>query len=116
MQWVLNLCKLQYTHLWFDRNLSCLPMVWNLTLYLLKVCLKFKLLTHDLKSHDIRVLLGYFLSYYILYFYAFCVFGGEKQKKVEQNYIFSFLTKLGYGTLTELILGGQNVKFQKIDK
>ena len=45
----------------------------------------------------------------------FCVFE-EKDIKVEQNYIFSFLTKLGYGTLTELILGGQNVKFQKIDK
>ena len=45
----------------------------------------------------------------------FCVFE-EKDIKVEQNYIFSFLTKLGYGILTELILGGQNVKFQKTDK
>ena len=25
--------KLQLTHLWFDRNLSCLPVIWNLTLY-----------------------------------------------------------------------------------
>ena len=45
----------------------------------------------------------------------FCVFE-EKDINVEQNYIFSFLTKLDYGTLTELILGGQNVKFQKTDK
>ena len=28
-----NLGKLQFTHLWFGQNLSCLTMVWNLTLY-----------------------------------------------------------------------------------
>ena len=50
-----------------------------------------------------------------IFMFFFCVFE-ERDIKVEQNYIFSFLTKLGYGTLTELILGGQNVKFQKTDK
>ena len=29
--------KLQLTHMWFDRNLSCLYMVWNLILYPPKV-------------------------------------------------------------------------------
>ena len=24
--------KLQFTHLWFSWNLSCLPVIWNLTL------------------------------------------------------------------------------------
>ena len=50
-------------------------MIWNLTLYLSKVGLKFKLSTCDLKSHDASVPLDSFLSYLILYFRVFCIFG-----------------------------------------
>ena len=66
--------------------------------------------------HLIKLFTNHHLILFSLEFLCFfCVFE-EKDIKVEQNYIFSFLTKLGYGTLTELILGGQNVKFQKTDK
>ena len=60
--------KLQLTHMWFGRNLSCLSVVWNLTLYRLDVWSKFKLLTYGLKSHDTSVLLDLF------YFIWSCVF------------------------------------------
>ena len=45
------------------------------------VLLKFKLPACDLKSHYISTVpLDCFLSYLILYFYVFCVFGEEKHK------------------------------------
>ena len=66
--------KLQLTNLWFDQTLSCLFIVWNLTLYSPKVWLKFKLRTCSLKSHYASVLLDSFWSYLILYFFFFWVF------------------------------------------
>ena len=64
--------KLQLTHMRLGRNLSCLPIVWNLTLYRLDVWSKFKLLTYDLKSHDTSVLLDFL--YFILFDLVFLCF------------------------------------------
>ena len=79
--------------MWFDWNLSCLLMVWNLTLYQLNVLPKFKLLTCDLKSHYANILLDSFWSYIFIYIYIyiffFFVFFEERDIKVMQNYIFS---------------------------
>ena len=82
--------KLQLTHICFDRNLSYLPEIWNLIFYPLEIWPKFKFPTYGLKSHDASISLDYFLSYLILYF-MFCVFLEERDIKVEQNYIFSFV-------------------------
>ena len=79
--------KLQLTHLWVSRNLSYLLMIWNLTLYPPKIWPKFKLPTYGLKSHDKSVPLDPFLSCIFMVF----VFLEEKDIKMEQNYIFSYV-------------------------
>ena len=59
----------------------------QITTYSPVVWLKFKLLTCDLKSYNASILLDSFLYYLILYFYIFCVFGGEKHKSEAKSHI-----------------------------
>ena len=58
------------THLWFNRNLSCLFVVWNMTLYPPEVWPKFMLLTCGSKYHDASVPLESFW-YCIFMFFVF---------------------------------------------
>ena len=53
--------QLQLTHLWFDRNLSCLPVVWNLALYPLEVSLIRVLLPTSIKNEAKYVFLLSFI-------------------------------------------------------
>ena len=76
--------KFQLTHLWFDRNLSCLPVVWNLTLYPLEIWSKFKLTIYGLKFRVASISLDSFWSCIFIF-----VFLEERDIKVEKNDIFS---------------------------
>ena len=59
----------------------------KITTYLLVVWPKFKLPTYDLKSHDTSIPLDFCWSYFILYFYVFCAFGGERHKSEAKLHI-----------------------------
>ena len=65
--------KLQLTHIWFGRNLSCLSVVWNLILYPLEVWLKFKLSHTGLKSYNAIIPLDFFLSYIFMFLEKKCI-------------------------------------------
>ena len=75
--------KLQLTYMWFDWNLSCLPVVWNLTLYLLEVSL-----IRFLKSISVKTKVKYVL---LLHFYVSFLQkhkntrSNKKKKKIQQN-------------------------------
>ena len=64
---------------WFDRNLSYLHVIKNLTLYSLEVWSKFKLFTYSLKFHDTSVLLDSFWNCIFIFF----VFLEKRGIKVE---------------------------------
>ena len=66
--------KLQLTYMWFDWNLSCLPVVWNLTLYLLEVSL-----IRFLKSISVKTKVKYVL---LLNFYVSFL---QKHKNTRSN-------------------------------
>ena len=87
---IFKLGKLQLTYLWLNWNLSCLPVVWNLTFYLPEVWLKFKLSTCGLKSHNASIPLDFFYLTWSCIF-IFFVFLEERNIKVELNYIFTHL-------------------------
>ena len=66
--------KLQLTYMWFDWNLSCLPVVWNLTFYLLKVNL-----IRFLKSISVKTKVKYII---LLHFYISFL---QKHKNTRSN-------------------------------
>ena len=78
--------KLQLTYLWFDWNLNCLPVVWNLTLYLPEIWSKFKLPTY-IWNPTIQVFCWIVFDLIWSCIFIFFVFLEERDIKVEQNWI-----------------------------
>ena len=78
--------KLQLTYMWFDRNLNCLSVIWNLILYLPEIWSKFKLPTY-IWNPTIQVFRWIVFDLIWSCIFIFFVFLEKRDIKVEQNWI-----------------------------